>query len=56
VHGYIARFKVEAEAVGRMQHPNIVQIYEIGERDDLPYFSFELVDGGTLEEKLGHLL
>jgi tetratricopeptide (TPR) repeat protein/predicted Ser/Thr protein kinase len=49
----IARFKAEAEAVARFQHPNIVQIYEIGEHEGRPYFSMEFVDGGSLHGKLG---
>ncbi len=36
-----ARFQTEAEAVARLQHPNIVQIYEIGEQDGRPFFSLE---------------
>lgn len=48
----LARFRTEAEAVARLTHPNIVQIYEIGERDSLPYFSLEFVDGGNLDSKL----
>ncbi len=35
-----------------MQHPNIVQIHEIGEHDGLPYFSLEHVDGGNLAARL----
>jgi serine/threonine protein kinase/tetratricopeptide (TPR) repeat protein len=46
------RFFVEAEAVGQLVHPNIVQIHEVGEHDGLPYFSLEYVDGGSLSEKL----
>jgi tetratricopeptide (TPR) repeat protein len=49
----LARFKVEALAVAKLQHPNIVQIYEISEQDGLPYFSLEFVDGGCLSHKVG---
>jgi hypothetical protein len=50
----LARFQSEAEAIARLQHPNIVQIYEIGTHQGLPYFSLEFVDGGTLAGKTRH--
>jgi WD40 repeat protein len=54
----LARFRREAEAVAQVQHPNIVQIYEIGEQADrsgtepVPYLALEYVDGGSLDKLL----
>jgi serine/threonine-protein kinase len=48
----LARFNVEALAVARLQHPNIVQIYEVGDHDGLPFFALEYVGGGTLHQKI----
>jgi tetratricopeptide (TPR) repeat protein len=47
-----ARFKAEAEAVARLQHPGIVQIYEVGEYNGLPFFSLEFCPGGSLATRL----
>jgi serine/threonine-protein kinase len=48
----LERFKREAEAVARLQHPNIVQIFEIGSCAGEPFLSLEYVDGGSLAKKL----
>ena len=49
--GDLARFRVEAEAVAKLQHPNIVGVYEIDEVDGKPYFCLEFVNGGPLQKK-----
>jgi serine/threonine protein kinase/Tfp pilus assembly protein PilF len=49
---YFARFRIEAESVARLRHPNIVQIYDIGEAGGLPFVALELLDGGGLDDRL----
>src|SRR5205807_2019098 len=46
------RFRREAEAVGRLQHPNIVSVYEVGETAAGPFLALEFVDGGPLSRAL----
>ena len=48
----IDRFLSEARAVAHLQHPGIVQIFDIGEHDGLPYFSLEFVEGSDLQQDL----
>ena len=45
------RFQIETEAVARLQHPHIVQLYEAGEVRGQPFFSLEFCDGGTLAQQ-----
>jgi tetratricopeptide (TPR) repeat protein/tRNA A-37 threonylcarbamoyl transferase component Bud32 len=47
-----ARFQVEAEAIALLQHPNIVQVFEIGEQDQCPFFSLEFVEGKSLADAI----
>jgi WD40 repeat protein/serine/threonine protein kinase len=48
----LARFRQEAEAVARLHHPNIVQIHDVGEAGGRPFFAMELVEGGSLVQRL----
>jgi serine/threonine protein kinase len=45
-----ARFRIEAEAAARLQHPNIVQVYDVGEYAGFSYISLELIEGQTLRQ------
>src|SRR5262245_46331412 len=49
----VERFRREAIAVAKLQHPNIVQVYDVGEFEGRPFFAMELLDGGSLAAKLG---
>src|SRR5262249_7436520 len=46
------RFQTEIDAVIRLQHPNIVAIYDVGEQDGRPYYTMEWIGGGSLADKL----
>jgi serine/threonine protein kinase/lipoprotein NlpI len=49
---HFVRFSIEAEAVARLRHPNILQIYDIGAAENLPFVSLELLEGGSLADRL----
>jgi serine/threonine-protein kinase len=48
----LERFQREAEAMAGLRHPNIVQVYHVGEAEGQPYFTMEYVEGGSLARKL----
>jgi serine/threonine protein kinase/WD40 repeat protein len=48
----LARFRTEAEAIARLQHPHVVQVFEVGEHNGLPFFSLEFCPGRSLDKKL----
>jgi Protein kinase domain len=46
------RFSREARLAARLDHPNVVQVYDVGEEEDRPYIVMEYVEGGTVGDKL----
>lgn len=52
VSGSLKRFRLEAEAIARLQHPHIVQVFEVGTCGRGPYFSQEFIAGGSLADRL----
>lgn len=47
---FVAKFRVEAQAAAGLMHPNIVNVYDVGEEDDIHYIVMELVEGITLKK------
>ena len=50
--GYLERFRREARAVAKLNHPHIVSVYDFGEQGDLTYLVMPLISGGTLRDYL----
>ena len=48
----LTRFRTEAEAIARLQHPHVVQVFEVGTHNGLPFFSLEFCPSGSLDKKL----
>jgi tetratricopeptide (TPR) repeat protein/tRNA A-37 threonylcarbamoyl transferase component Bud32 len=48
----LARFSQESDAIARLQHPNIVQVLDVGESNGIPYLTLEWAEGGSLERRL----
>ena len=51
--GYRERFQQEARSVARLKHPNILEVFDFGYVDGVAYLVLELVEGGTLADRLG---
>ena len=50
--GFIDRFKVEAQAIARLDHPHILPVYDFGQVDDTPYLVMKYVSAGTLKDMM----
>jgi WD40 repeat protein/serine/threonine protein kinase len=50
--GELERFRRDAEALAQLHHPNIVQVWDVGEHEGKPFFSMEYCDGGSLDKYL----
>jgi len=50
---FIEQFREEARAAGGLNHPNIVQVYDVGKDGGLHFFSMEFMDGASIQDQLG---
>ncbi len=48
----VQRFRAEAEAIARLRHPYIVEVYSVGDQGGRPFFALEYVEGGTLADRI----
>src|SRR2546425_11946693 len=53
---FVKRFVQEARSVAKLAHPNIVQIHDFGEQENITFIVMEYVDGGTLKDRLKRTL
>ncbi len=53
--GFLARFRREAQAVAKLSHPNIVQVFAYDEVDGRYFLTMQYLDGGTLKERIADL-
>lgn len=49
---HLFRFRTEAEAIARLRHPNILQIFDVGETEGMPYVALEWLEGGSLSDRI----
>jgi len=49
---FLERFRLEATSVARLKHPNILSVFDFGDQAGMPYLVMELIEGGTLEDRL----
>lgn len=49
---FVERFKREARVIGRLEHPHMVPIYDVGEHESRPFIVVRLLKGGTLRERI----
>jgi serine/threonine protein kinase len=52
----LQRFEREAKSLGKLKHPNIVNVLDFGEHEGMPFLVMEYLPGGTLKQKLGHVI
>jgi serine/threonine protein kinase len=50
---FVDRFNREARTIARLEHPNILPVYDFGEQDGITYLVMRFLEGGTLQEKMG---
>src|SRR5579859_4028684 len=51
---YRERVSEEARSIARLKHPNILDVFDFGQEDGITYLVLELIEGGTLADRLGH--